>query len=216
MSIRIATTACSRSTGTQVGLVICEDLWFAEPIASTVAGARNWCWCRTPRRSSATSTRSAMHFAGAACTRNRRGDRLSQCRRRARTRWCSTARRSSPTATGTCIRPRRAFTDQWLVVDFDPATRRFTAGAVDGGWRRKPRCAGLARGGARHPRLLRQERLQACAWLGLSGGIDSSLVLAIAVDALGAENVTGGAHALALHRRPFERPCTRNSATRWA
>ena len=27
-------------------------------------------------------------------------------------------------------------------------------------------------------------------WLGLSGGIDSSLVLAIAVDALGAENVT--------------------------
>jgi predicted amidohydrolase len=37
----------------RVGLVICEDLWFAEP-------ARSWCWCPTPRRSSATSMPSAM------------------------------------------------------------------------------------------------------------------------------------------------------------
>ena len=40
------------------------------------------------------------------------------------------------------------------------------------------------------------------AWLGLSGGIDSALVLALAVDALGADNVTAVRHAVALHRRP--------------
>ena len=33
-SIRTATPACSRSTACRVGLVICEDLWFAEPLAA--------------------------------------------------------------------------------------------------------------------------------------------------------------------------------------
>ncbi len=45
--------------GVAVGLVICEDLWFAEPWPTPRAPAPSWCWCPTPRRSSATSTRSA-------------------------------------------------------------------------------------------------------------------------------------------------------------
>jgi NAD+ synthetase len=82
-----------------------------------------------------------------------------------------------------------AFVDQWLVADFDPGTRRFSAveWMVDGdesrdalAWR------AIVRGTRDYCRKNGFEKV----WLGLSGGIDSSLVLAVAVDALGADNVT--------------------------
>ncbi len=90
---------------------------------------------------------------------------------------------------GTVHPAAAAFTDQWLVVDFDPDTRTFTPlqwmedadESRDAlAWRAVVRGTRdyFAKNGFKH------------AWLGLSGGIDSSLVLAIAVDALGAENVT--------------------------
>ena len=53
-----------RVNGVSVGLMICEDLWFAEPLAETAA-APNWWWCRTPRRSSAARPHNAS-LAGAA------------------------------------------------------------------------------------------------------------------------------------------------------
>jgi len=84
----------------------------------------------------------------------------------------------------------RAFEDHWLVADFDSTTRRFTPHSwpVDGdegrdslAWR------AIVRGTRDYCRKNGFDKV----WLGLSGGIDSALVLCIAVDALGAENVTG-------------------------
>jgi len=174
--------------GTQVGVVICEDLWFAEPVASTVAkGAQlllvpnaspferdkhaqrdNLLAQRTRETGAAIAYlnvvggQDALVFDGASVVAD--GD-------------------------GTVHPAAAAFTDQWLVVDFDPASRRFSPlqWMVDGdesrdalAWRAVVRGTRdyFAKNGFRH------------AWLGLSGGIDSSLVLAIAVDALGADNVT--------------------------
>lgn len=85
--------------------------------------------------------------------------------------------------------PAKMFESHWLVVDFDPETRSFSPrqwkAEVDTSresltWRALV-CGTrdyLNKNGFRH------------ALLGLSGGVDSALVLAIAVDALGAENVT--------------------------
>ncbi|MFO1505603.1 MAG: NAD+ synthase [Lysobacterales bacterium] len=82
-----------------------------------------------------------------------------------------------------------AFEDHWLVADFDPGARRFTrvlwpeVGAADDTaltW------GAIVRGTQDYCRKNGFPR----AWVGLSGGIDSALVLAIAVDALGAGSVT--------------------------
>ena len=174
--------------GTQVGVVICEDLWFAEPVASTVAkGAQ---LLLVPNASPFERDKHAQ-----------RDNLLAQ-----RTRETGAAIAylnvvggqdalvfdgASVVADGDgAVHPAAAaFTDQWLVVDFDPASRRFSPlqWMVDGdesrdalAWRAVVRGTRdyFAKNGFRH------------AWLGLSGGIDSSLVLAIAVDALGADNVT--------------------------
>src|SRR5690606_19238717 len=90
---------------------------------------------------------------------------------------------------GTVHPAAAAFTDQWLLVDYDIAGRRFTPVQwMDDGdesmdalaWR------AIVRGIQDYFRKNGFSR----AWLGLSGGVDSALVLALAVDALGAENVT--------------------------
>ncbi|TXH65139.1 MAG: NAD+ synthase, partial [Thermomonas sp.] len=174
--------------GVAVGVVICEDLWFAEPVASTVAkGAQ---LLLVPNASPFERDKHAQ-----------RDNLLAQ-----RTRETGAAIAylnvvggqdalvfdgASVVADGDgAVHPAAAaFTDQWLVVDFDPASRRFTPlqWMVDGdesrdalAWRAVVRGTRdyFAKNGFRH------------AWLGLSGGIDSSLVLAIAVDALGPANVT--------------------------
>ena len=90
---------------------------------------------------------------------------------------------------GTVHPAAAAFTDQWLVVDFDPDTRRFTPlqWMEDGD---ESRDALAWRAVVRGTRDYCGKNGFEQVWLGLSGGIDSSLVLAIAVDALGAENVT--------------------------
>ncbi|HLT44699.1 MAG TPA: NAD(+) synthase, partial [Luteimonas sp.] len=78
---------------------------------------------------------------------------------------------------------------EWLVADFDPSTRRFTAvqWTVDGD---ESRDALAWRAVVRGTRDYFRKNGFSRAWLGLSGGIDSAVVLAIAVDALGADNVT--------------------------
>ena len=174
--------------GVTVGVVICEDLWFAEPVASTVAkGAQ---LLLVPNASPFERDKHAQ-----------RDHLLAQ-----RTRETGAAIAylnvvggqdalvfdgASVVADGDgAVHPAAAaFTDQWLVVEFDPASRRFTPlqWMVDGdesrdalAWRAVVRGTRdyFAKNGFRH------------AWLGLSGGIDSSLVLAIAADALGPANVT--------------------------
>ncbi len=174
--------------GVQVGLIICEDLWFAEPLASTAAkgaeivlvpNASPFERDKHLQRDSLLAQRvqetgvalaylnvvggqDALVFDGASVVAD--GD-------------------------GTVHPAAAAFTDQWLVVEFDPDTRRFTPleWMEDGD---ESRDALAWRAVVRGTRDYCSKNGFAKAWLGLSGGIDSSLVLAIAVDALGAENIT--------------------------
>ena len=174
--------------GTQVGLLICEDLWFAEPIASTVAkGAQ---LLLVPNASPFEHDKHAQ-----------RDELLAQ-----RTRETGAAIAylnvvggqdalvfdgASVVADGDgAVHPAAAaFTDQWLVVEFDPESRRFAPvqWMVDGD---ESRDALAWRAVVRGTRDYFAKNGFRQAWLGLSGGIDSSLVLAIAADALGPENVT--------------------------
>ncbi|MGY0505469.1 NAD+ synthase [Luteimonas sp. e5] len=82
-----------------------------------------------------------------------------------------------------------AFTDQWLLVEYDPEQGRFAPMEwVDDGdeskyaltWR------AIVRGIQDYCGKNGFDRV----WLGLSGGLDSALVLALAVHALGADKVT--------------------------
>jgi len=84
----------------------------------------------------------------------------------------------------------RAFEDHWLTADFDPDSGKFQR-------RHWPAEDDESRDGLAWRAIVRGIR-DYCgknrftkAWLGLSGGVDSALVLALAVDALGAANVTG-------------------------
>ena len=83
----------------------------------------------------------------------------------------------------------KAFEDHWLVADYDPATRGFAPvhWPVEDD---ESRDALAWRAIVRGTRDYCRKNGFAKVWLGLSGGIDSSLVLAVAVDALGADNVT--------------------------
>jgi NAD+ synthetase len=174
--------------GTQVGLVICEDLWFAEPIASTVA-----------KGAQLVLVPNASPFE-----RDKHAQRDTLLARRVAETGAAIAYLNlvggqdalvfdgaSVVADGDgSVHPAAAaFTDQWLVVDFNPATRRFIPlqWVVDGD---ESRDALAWRAVVRGTRDYCHKNGFQKAWLGLSGGIDSSLVLAIAADALGAENVT--------------------------
>jgi NAD+ synthetase len=174
--------------GVPLGLVICEDLWFAEPIASTVAqGAQ------------LVLVPNASPFE-----RDKHAQRDALLAQRARETGAAIAYLNlvggqdalvfdgaSVVADGDgAVHPAAAaFTDQWLVVDYDAASRRFTPvqWMEDGD---ESRDALAWRAVVRGTRDYCRKNGFDKAWLGLSGGIDSSLVLAIAADALGAENVT--------------------------
>jgi NAD+ synthase (glutamine-hydrolysing) len=172
----------------QVGLIICEDLWFPEAIAQTLAAGAQ-----------VVMVPNASPFE-----RDKHAQRDNLLAQRAQETGAAIAYLNVvggqdavvfdgasvvADGDGTVHPAAAAFTDQWLVVDFDAATRKFSPVQwVDDGdesrdalaWRAVVRGTRdyLAKNGFKH------------AWIGLSGGIDSSLVLAIAVDALGAENVT--------------------------
>jgi NAD+ synthase (glutamine-hydrolysing) len=174
--------------GVRCGLVICEDLWFAEPLASTVrAGAE------------LVLVPNASPFE-----RDKHVQRDQLLEQRARESGAAIAYLNvvggqdalvfdgaSVLADGDgSVHPAAAaFADHWLVADYDPATQRFTRieWPVEAdesrdalAWR------AVVRGTRDYCRKNGFDR----AWLGLSGGIDSALVLALAVDALGAANVT--------------------------
>ena len=174
--------------GVTVGLVICEDLWFPEPIASTAAAgaqlvlvpnASPYEHDKHAQRDALLMERAKDTGAGIAYLNVVGGqDAL-------------VFDGASVVADGDgAVHPAAlAFEEQWLVVDFDAATRRFAPlqWTVDGdesgdalAWR------AVVRGTRDYCRKNGFDKV----WLGLSGGIDSSVVLAIAADALGAQNVT--------------------------
>ena len=175
--------------GVRVGVVICEDLWFAEPLADAaqagaelvlVPNASPFERDKHAQRDSLLTARvaetgvavaylnlvggqDALVFDGASVLAD--GD-------------------------GHVHPAARAFEDHWLVADYDAATRKFSpiAWPIDGD---ESRDSLAWRAIVRGTRDYCAKNGFGKVWIGLSGGIDSALVLSIAVDALGAANVTG-------------------------
>ena len=174
--------------GVQVGLLICEDLWFAEPIASTVAAGAQL--VLVPNASPFERDKHAQRDALLAQRARETGVGIAYLNVvggqdavvfDGASVVCDADGQASPAAA--------AFTDQWLVVDYDADARRFVPVLwMDDG--DESRDALAWRAIVRGTRDYCAKNGFGKAWLGLSGGIDSSLVLALAVDALGAGNVT--------------------------
>ncbi len=194
--------------GVQVGLVICEDLWFPEPFSDTVqAGAQLVVVPNaSPFEHDKHAQRDALLAQRSAESRGDTGHPAAAGHAAANPRKPGTALAylncvggqdalvfdgASVVADGDGSVPpaAAAFTDQLLVVDFDAASRRFAPVQwVDDGDESKDALAwrAIVRGLQDYCRKNGFDRV----WLGLSGGIDSALVLALAVDALGADRVT--------------------------
>ena len=170
-----------------VGLVVCEDLWFPEPLAAVAAQGAELVLVpnASPFERDKTTQRDAL---------------LAQ---RVRESGCAIAYLnlvggqdevvfdgSSVLADGDGqVHPNaEAFAEHWLVADYDRDTRKFARvhwpEETDDGWE------SLAwRGIVRGIRDYCGKNGFGKTWLGLSGGVDSAMVLALAVDALGAANV---------------------------
>ncbi|MEO7755550.1 MAG: NAD+ synthase, partial [Dokdonella sp.] len=175
--------------GVQVGLVICEDVWFAEPIADTAkAGAQ---LVLVPNASPFERDKHAQRDALLAARVAETGLAVAYLN--------AVGGQDSLVFDGASVLAdgdghvhpaARAFEEHWLVADFDAATRKFTPVAwpiEDDEGRDALAWRAIVRG----TRDYCVKNGFSKVWIGLSGGIDSALVLSIAVDALGAENVTG-------------------------
>jgi len=174
--------------GVPLGVVVCEDLWFPEPLAETVkAGAQ---LVLVPNASPFERGKHAQRDALLAERSRESGAALAYLNLvGGQDALVFDGASVVADGDGTVHPAAAAFTDQWLVVDYDPASRSFTPRQwMDDGdesmdalaWRAVVR--GIrdycAKNGFKR------------AWLGLSGGIDSALVLALAAEALGPDNVT--------------------------
>ena len=174
--------------GVNIGLIICEDLWFAEPIASTVAAGAEL--VLVPNASPFERDKHAQRDALLAQRCRETGVGIAYLNLvggqdslvfDGASVVCDADGQASPAAA--------AFTDQWLVVDYDATSRKFSPVLwMDDG--DESRDALAWRAIERGIRDYCGKNGFKKVWLGLSGGIDSSLVMALAVDALGAENVT--------------------------
>ncbi len=174
--------------GVPVGLVICEDLWFAEPVASTVAAGAQL--VLVPNASPFERDKHAQRDALLAQRCRETGVGIAYLNLvggqdalvfDGASVVCDADGEASPAAA--------AFTDQWLVVDYHVASRKFAPVQwMDDG--DESRDALAWRAIVRGIRDYCGKNGFKKVWLGLSGGIDSSLVMALAVDALGADNVT--------------------------
>ncbi len=174
--------------GTRVGLVVCEDLWFAEPIASTVAAGAQL--VLVPNASPYEHDKHAERDALLAQRASETGAAFAYLNLvGGQDALVFDGASVVADGDGTVHPAALAFDEQWLVVDFDPEMRRFAPlqWTVDGD---ESRDALAWRAVVRGTRDYCRKNGFDKAWLGLSGGIDSALVLAIAADALGAENVT--------------------------
>ena len=179
--------------GVPVGLIICEDLWFAEPIASTVrSGAQ---LVLVPNASPFERDKHAQRDMLLA----QRTQELPVDGRGVGIAYLNLVGGQDALVfdgasvvadgDGTVHPAAAAFTDQWLVVDYDAGMRAFRPVQwMDEGDESRDALAwrAIVRGIQDYCRKNGFTRV----WLGLSGGIDSSMVLALAVDALGADNVT--------------------------
>jgi NAD+ synthase (glutamine-hydrolysing) len=174
--------------GTQVGLVICEDLWFPEPTAAAVAlGAQ---LVVVPNASPFERGKSVQRDALLAERVRESGVAIAYLNVvGGQDELVFDGASDLIDGDGGPHPAAQAFTDAMLVADFDPATRRFAR--VD--W---PVSGDECHEALAWAAIVRSIR-DYCgkngfrrAWLGLSGGVDSALVLALAAEALGPENLT--------------------------
>ncbi|MGY4517145.1 NAD+ synthase [Lysobacter sp. HA18] len=174
--------------GVQVGVVICEDLWFPEPLAATVKDGAQVVVVpnASPYEHGKHMTRDALLAERA----TESGTAIAYLNVVGGQDHVVFDGASVVADANGQVHPAAAtFREEWLVVDFDPTAGTFVPvrwtpendESREGlAWR------GIVRGTRDYCRKNGFEKV----WLGLSGGIDSALVLAVAVDALGAENVT--------------------------
>jgi NAD+ synthetase len=173
--------------GTQVGLLICEDLWFPEPAAlAAQLGAQ---LLVVPNASPFERGKSVQRDALLADRARESGLAIAYLNVvGGQDEIVFDGASDLIDGDGAPHPAAHAFDDRLLVADFDPATRRFARvewphggdeGAEALNWR------AIVRGIRDYCGKNGFER----AWLGLSGGIDSALVLALAAEALGPANV---------------------------
>ena len=176
-------------SGVSVGLIICEDLWFAEPLAATVErGAQ---LVIVPNASPFERDKHAQRDALLATRVKETGVALAYLNLvGGQDALVFDGASVLADGDGHIHHAARAFEDHWCIADYDATTRKF----APVGW---PADSDEGRDALAWRAIVRGTR-DYCAkngfskvWIGLSGGIDSALVLAIAVDALGADNVTG-------------------------
>ena len=174
--------------GVPVGLLVCEDLWFPEPLADTVAqGAQ---LVLVPNASPFERGKHAQRDAVLAQRTKESGAALLYLNLvGGQDALVFDGSSVVADADGSVHPAAAAFTDQWLVVNYDVQARAFSPLLwMDDGdesmdalaWR------AIVRGIRDYCGKNGFSKL----WLGLSGGIDSAIVLALAVDALGADAVT--------------------------
>ncbi len=175
--------------GVRVGLLICEDLWFAEPIAAAAQeGAQLVVTINASpfehekgiRRDALLRQRTGETGVGIAYLNLVGGQ--DEIVFDGGSILADGDGRLSPSA--------NAFEDLWLTAEFDAETRRFAP--LD--WQPdhdESRAAQAYRAMVRALRDYCGKNGFRSVLLGLSGGVDSALVLAIACDALGAANVMG-------------------------
>ena len=177
-----------QAKGVPVGVVICEDLWFAEPLAETAAAGAGL--VLVPNASPFEHGKHARRDALLAERARESGVALAYLNVvGGQDSLVFDGSSILADADGRVHHAARAFEEHWLVADFDPA-----AGAL----------------AAMHWPLVQDDDDDAMAWraavrglrdycgkngfrnvwLGLSGGLDSAVVLAMAVDALGPDAVT--------------------------
>jgi len=174
--------------GVPVGLVICEDLWFAEPLAETAGqGAQ---LVLVPNASPFEHNKHAQRDALLAQRARETGVALAYLNLvGGQDALVFDGASVVASGNGELSPAASAFTEQWLVVDYEADSRMFTPVQwQDEGDESRDALAwrAVVRGIADYCRKNGFDKV----WVALSGGIDSSIVLAMAVDALGAENVT--------------------------
>jgi NAD+ synthetase len=174
--------------GVQVGLVICEDLWFPEPLAQTVAAGAQLVVVpnASPFERDKTAQRDAL------LAERVRESKVALAYLNVvggQDELVFDGSSVLADADGTVHPNARAFEDNWLVATFDAATGRFAREswpAEDDESRESLAWRAIVRGIRDYCGKNGFKR----AWLGASGGVDSALVMALAAEALGPDNVT--------------------------
>ncbi len=174
--------------GVSVGLLICQDLWGLEPLAATAAAGAQL--VLVPNASPFERDKHAERDALLAERTRETGVALTYVNVVGGQDGIVFDGASLLADGNGHVHPAAvAFDAQWLIADYAADTRRFTPVS----W---PMETDESRDGLAWRAVVRGTQ-DYCykngfkkVWIGLSGGLDSAVVLAIAADALGVENVT--------------------------